>query len=75
MKKLILSSLALFLIATMSGCTLIEDGFKAGVIFTIIIVFIIGIIIWAVRMVAHQVSKKYTLQTVPVKVKHPIREV
>ena len=64
MKKLTLPLVALFITFSMSGCGLIEDAFKAGVFFTILIVAIIGLIIWLARMVTAAINKKYKVQVV-----------
>ncbi|QQL49504.1 hypothetical protein [Mucilaginibacter ginkgonis] len=70
MKKISLGALALILMSTLSGCGLMEDAFKAGVIFALIIAAIIGAIIWALNFTICQVKKRYRLQTVPVKVRN-----
>ena len=46
---------------SLSGCGLMEDAFKAGVIFALILAAIIGLIIWLARIVGKTVSKKYDL--------------
>jgi hypothetical protein len=61
MKKLILPFLSVLLATSLSGCGLMEDAFKAGVIFAIIIVAIIGLIIWLVRAVVRQIEKKHSI--------------
>jgi hypothetical protein len=38
-----------------------EDAFKAGVIFAIIIVAIIALVVWLARMVAKYIIKKFDL--------------
>lgn len=43
------------------GCGLVEDAFKAGIIFALIVIAIIGLIIWLARIVGRTVSKKYDL--------------
>jgi hypothetical protein len=51
MKKLILPSLCLFLATSLSGCGLMEDAFKAGVIITLIVAALIGLLIWVLHIV------------------------
>ncbi|TSJ41006.1 hypothetical protein FO440_14830 [Mucilaginibacter corticis] len=46
MRKFILPLLALPLCLSLSGCGLMEDAFKAGFIFALIIAAIIGLLIW-----------------------------
>ena len=46
MKKLVLPILCLFLMFSLSGCGLMEDAFKAGLFFGLIVVAIIGLLIW-----------------------------
>jgi hypothetical protein len=36
-----------------------EDAFKAGVIFAVIIIAIIGILVWVLRIAGREVSKRY----------------
>ena len=66
MKKLILPFVALFIAFTMSGCGLVEDAFKAGLIFAVVIIAIIGLIVWLARIVTSAIGKKYKLQLVKV---------
>ena len=61
MKRIALPVLCFLVSCLLSGCGLMEDAFKAGVIFTIIIVLIIGLIIWLARMLGKFVMKKYDL--------------
>jgi len=54
--------ICLFILSvSLSGCGLIEDSFKAGIIFALIIVAIIGLIVWLARMIAKTIIKKYGL--------------
>ena len=46
MKKLILPILGVALCCSLSGCGLMEDAFKAGVIITLIVAAVIGLLIW-----------------------------
>ncbi len=46
MKKLILPVVGLVLCCSLSGCGLMEDAFKAGVIITLIVAALIGLLIW-----------------------------
>jgi hypothetical protein len=61
MRKFIPAIAALILSVTLSGCGLMEDAFKAGVIFALIVIAIIGLIIWLARITGKAVSKKYDL--------------
>ncbi len=45
-----------------SGCGLVEDAFKAGIFFTIIIVVIIGLIVWLSRIVISQAVKRHQIK-------------
>jgi hypothetical protein len=38
-----------------------EDAFKAGVIFALIIIAIIALVVWLARIIGKSVSKKYDL--------------
>jgi hypothetical protein len=51
MKKLILPAICLFLVTSLSGCSLMEDAFKAGVVITLIIAAIVGLLIWVLHIV------------------------
>lgn len=46
---------------SLSGCGLMEDAFKAGVIFALIIIAIIALVVWLARFAGRAVSKKYDL--------------
>jgi hypothetical protein len=46
---------------SLSGCGLVEDAFKAGIIFAFIIIAIIALVIWLARMAGKALSKKYDL--------------
>jgi hypothetical protein len=39
-----------------------EDAFKAGVIFALIIVAIVGLLIWLLRLTVREVKKYYTIE-------------
>lgn len=62
MKKFALPVLGFMIASLFSGCGLVEDAFKAGIIFTLIIIFIIGIIIWISRFVIKQLTKRSVLE-------------
>jgi hypothetical protein len=47
---------------SISGCGLVEGAFKAGVIFALIIVAIIGLIIWLSRIVISVVEQKFNVR-------------
>jgi hypothetical protein len=49
MKKLILPFLCFFLMFSLSGCGLMEDAFKAGLFFGLIVIAIIGLLVWLLR--------------------------
>ena len=56
------SIIGLFILScSLSGCGLMEDAFKAGVIFAIIIVAIIALVVWLARIVARIIMKKFDL--------------
>lgn len=57
MKKLILPIICAFLSFALSGCGLVEGAFKAGLIFGLIIIAVIGLIIYLLRMVIIQLAK------------------
>jgi hypothetical protein len=48
-------------ITIISGCGLVEGAFKAGLIFALILVAIIGLIIWLARITGKLITKKYNL--------------
>jgi hypothetical protein len=58
MKKLILPILSLFFMFSLSGCGLMEDAFKAGLFFGLIVIAIIGLLIWLLRFGISQLVKK-----------------
>jgi hypothetical protein len=64
MKSLLLPFCCLLIACSLSGCGLMEDAFKAGVIFAVIIVAIIGILVWALRSVARQINKRYIISII-----------
>ena len=49
----------LVLLFSLSSCGLMENAFKAGIIFALIIVAIIALIIWLARIVAKAIIRKY----------------
>ncbi|MBS1533320.1 MAG: hypothetical protein JSU01_23680 [Bacteroidetes bacterium] len=57
MRKFIPAITCLFISIILSGCGLMEDAFKAGVIFALIIVAIIALVVWLARIVGRSVSK------------------
>lgn len=73
MKKLILPVICLLTTILFSGCGLMEDAFKAGVIITLIAVAIIGLLVWILHSVGRYVSKNYRVETVPLRVEAPVR--
>jgi len=58
MKKLILPVLSLFLMFSLSGCGLMEDAFKAGLFFGLIVVAIIGLLIWLLHYGVSRLVRK-----------------
>jgi hypothetical protein len=58
MKKFSLPLMCLFLSVSLSGCGLFEDAFKAGIIFALILVAIVGLVIWLLRMVIKLIFKQ-----------------
>jgi len=62
MKKLILPLSCLLLMFSLSGCGLMEDAFKAGLFFGLIIIAIIGLLIWLLRFAGRLLVKKGILQ-------------
>jgi hypothetical protein len=62
MKNLMLPLFGLFLMFSLSGCGLMEDAFKAGLIFGLIIIAIVGLLIWILRSVVRLLVKKGILQ-------------
>lgn len=58
MKKFTLPLVCLFLAVSLSGCGLFEDAFKAGIIFALILVAIVGLVIWLLRIVVKLVFKQ-----------------
>ncbi|RYE25474.1 MAG: hypothetical protein EOP42_21400, partial [Sphingobacteriaceae bacterium] len=57
MKKFILPIICAFLSFALSGCGLVEGAFKAGLIFGLIIIAVIGLIIYLLRIVIKQLIK------------------
>ncbi|MDB5139966.1 MAG: hypothetical protein JWR12_1882 [Mucilaginibacter sp.] len=62
MRKLILPLFCLFMAFSLSGCGLMEDAFKAGLFFGIIVIAIIAALIWLLRMSIKLLVKKGILQ-------------
>ncbi|MDF2434080.1 MAG: hypothetical protein JWP44_3711 [Mucilaginibacter sp.] len=62
MKKLILPMFCLLMAVCLSGCGLMEDAFKAGLFFGIIVIAIIAALIWLLRMSVKLLVKKGILQ-------------
>lgn len=62
MKKNITPLFCLVLMLSLSGCGLVEGAFKAGLIFGLLVVFIIGLIIYLSRMVIKQLTRKHSLE-------------
>lgn len=59
MKKLTLPVFCIALMVSLSGCGLMEDAFKAGIFFGVLIILIIGLIIWLLRIIIKQVGKRF----------------
>lgn len=59
MRKLILPLFCLALTVSLSGCGLMEDAFKAGIFFGILLIAIVGLIIWLLRLVIKQFGKRF----------------
>lgn len=64
MKKPILPILFAFLSLTLSGCGLIEGAFKAGLIFGLIIIAVIGLIIYLLRIIIKQLAKTPVIKNI-----------
>ena len=63
MRKVPIVIVLFILSCSLSGCGLMEDAFKAGVIFAIIVVAIIALLVWLARMVAKYVMQKFSLSS------------
>ena len=63
MKKITLPVVAFIASISLSGCGLMEDAFKAGLIFALVIVAIIGLLVWILRLAADNLNKKYLFIT------------
>ena len=61
MKNYLIAFGLLGLSCSLSGCGLMEDAFKAGVIFALFIIAIVGLIFWLARMVAVRLIKKFNI--------------
>ena len=59
MKKFTLPFLAIVLSLSLSGCGLMEDAFKAGLIFGLVIIAIIGLLIWILHFSVINLRKKF----------------
>jgi hypothetical protein len=62
MRKLILPLFCLFLVFSLSGCGLMEDAFKAGRFFGIIVIAIIALLVWLLRITIKLLIRKGILQ-------------
>ncbi|HTI58153.1 hypothetical protein [Mucilaginibacter sp.] len=61
MRKLA-SITALFMLSiSLSGCGLVEGAFKAGVIFALIIIAIIGLVIWLAHITGRYITRRYNV--------------
>ena len=59
MKKLTLPILAVIFSTSLSGCGLVEDAFKAGLIFAVVIIAIIGLLVWILRFTVNNLNKRF----------------
>lgn len=59
MKKILLPVCGLFLSASLSGCGLMEDAFKAGFIIALIIAAVIGLLIWILHITIKTLSRYF----------------
>lgn len=57
MKKLLLPIFAAIFCMALSGCGLVEGAFKAGLIFALVIIAVIGLVIYLLRLVIRQLAK------------------
>ncbi|MGI4750692.1 MAG: hypothetical protein ACRYFB_08665 [Janthinobacterium lividum] len=64
MKKLVLPIFSAIFCLALSGCGLVEGAFKAGLIFGLIIIAVIGLIIYLLRMVIKQLTKTPVLKNI-----------
>jgi len=64
MKKLVLPILCLFLMFSLSGCGLMEDAFKAGLFFGLIVIAIIGLVVWLLRFSATALVRKGIIRVI-----------
>ncbi len=62
MKKVILPLFCAFCCLALSGCGLVEGAFKAGLIFGLVIIAIIGLVIYLLRLVIRQITKSPILK-------------
>ncbi len=58
MKTLTLPLVCFLLMFSLSGCGLMEDAFKAGLFFALIIVAIIALLVWVLRFGAKLLVNK-----------------
>ena len=64
MKKLTLPILAVIFSTSLSGCGLVEDAFKAGLIFAVVIIAIIGLLIWILRFTVNNLNKRFVFMPI-----------
>jgi len=64
MKKLALPILCLFLMFSLSGCGLMEDAFKAGLFFGLIVIAIIGLVVWLLRFGVNALVRKGIIRVI-----------
>ncbi|RYY07147.1 MAG: hypothetical protein EOP43_04110 [Sphingobacteriaceae bacterium] len=62
MKKIILPIVCAVLCMALSGCGLVEGAFKAGLIFALIIIAVIGLVVYLLRLVIKQINKQTILK-------------
>jgi len=62
MKKLVLPAICLFFMFSLSGCGLMEDAFKAGLFFGLIVIAIIGLLVWLLRFGTRVLVRKGIIQ-------------
>ncbi|MDB5123656.1 MAG: hypothetical protein JWP94_1785 [Mucilaginibacter sp.] len=58
MKTSTLPIVCFLLMFSLSGCGLMEDAFKAGLFFGLIIVAIIALLVWVLRFGINMLTKK-----------------
>lgn len=62
MKKIIPLVICTIFCLALSGCGLVEGAFKAGLIFGLVIIAIIGLVIYLLRLVIRQIAKSPILK-------------